>query len=808
MKKRNLIVGVAALLTAVGVWMALFGLPGNSLDYAAFAHNYDYDGNTVTDFHLEIDKVADGATFCEPTTAGAIVNVGDSEQVAVCATDMPPLFDGVSVFAFNLTYDDTLNTCVEPAVNNTGTALDDNPDANAGTTTWPNSVTGDTLGGGWDCSGFGLAYPLCDVNAATGPGNGDAKIGCLSLLGPYELGDDEDTGVLAVVTFDVAAAGIDNLALHDAVVGDETGAEIGTCNPGVGIPIPCEGAADLKQIPPEPPDIAVTKSCTPDPVLIGGAITCNVSVTNIGAGQADAVSFLDGEVAGTSLNFTGFSILPSDPGCLFLPGVGGGLSCPLGVMLPSAAFSITMNATAAGPEGTNTNAAQATVTAGMADAVPANNAATDSVFEYLPDINVNKLDVSGGVPGDPADGWTINLAAGACPGTPQDSGVTSGGTVSFDDLTPGTFCISEVLLDPALWTRADCQSGDAIANDPVEVVRDGSIADLEVDICNKLNIAPTTMTKVPDSANLWLCKDAHPPEEDCPGAGEGTLVINEFVDLGLPMDPQGVGAFEVQIKFDHKIFDIVASATTWLNHYEAQSDGIDNDGDTLIDEGDEYRTVNCSMSIINENSILLGCVSKDVSWGDGYIPTGQTADGVAATLSVTPESDLNFRLTPGQQNGVVRTILDENCELADIYGDPLQTPSTDQDGDTLIDEDPINGFDDDGDTTIDEDWVDEELMSGIITGGLLEVCGDSTITVRILEGDLNTDCEVDLVDDQMIAFRYGAFFGNLLYDPWFDLEPALKDFDVDIKDLQKVYGRNGSTCTNPIPDQDPLPPPP
>jgi hypothetical protein len=60
----------------------------------------------------------------------------------------------------------------------------------------------------------------------------------------------------------------------------------------------------------------------------------------------------------------------------------------------------------------------------------------------------------------------------------------------------------------------------------------------------------------------------------------------------------------------------------------------------------------------------------------------------------------------------------------------------------------------------------------------------------------------------MIAFRYGAVFGNEQYDPWYDLEPALKDFDIDIKDLQKVFGRSGSTCQDSIPDQPPSPPPP
>jgi hypothetical protein len=31
--------------------------------------------------------------------------------------------------------------------------------------------------------------------------------------------------------------------------------------------------------------------------------------------------------------------------------------------------------------------------------------------------------------------------------------------------------------------------------------------------------------------------------------------------------------------------------------------------------------------------------------------------------------------------------------------------------------------------------------------------------------------------------------------------------DIDIKDLQKVFGRDGSTCQQPLPPQPPAPPP-
>jgi hypothetical protein len=83
----------------------------------------------------------------------------------------------------------------------------------------------------------------------------------------------------------------------------------------------------------------------------------------------------------------------------------------------------------------------------------------------------------------------------------------------------------------------------------------------------------------------------------------------------------------------------------------------------------------------------------------------------------------------------------------------------------------------------------------------------SYISVRALEGDLNVDCEVNIIDQQIIASRYLTSFGSLLYDPKYDLEPPQGDGDIDVKDLQFVYGRTGSTCDNPIPSQPPLPPP-
>jgi hypothetical protein len=244
--------------------------------------------------------------------------------------------------------------------------------------------------------------------------------------------------------------------------------------------------------------------------------------------------------------------------------------------------------------------------------------------------------------------------------------------------------------------------------------------------------AGPAISKSPTTTNLFLCE----PPAPCAGPGEGDVIINEIVtNVTEPL-----GAWEIMVMFDHKVFNVQ----------------VDPNEALFTDYG---RTPNCNIGVVTENWILFGCVST------GPVGTGFTGGpATLAQLIVTPNEDLVFRLHPGNDNGVVRIILDANCEVANTLGHP---------------------------------------QPGSVNGGLAASCGDASVTVRILEGDLNLDCEVDVIDQQMIAGRYGVFFGNIFYDPWFDLEPALKDFDIDIKDLQKVFGRTGSVCQDPLPPQPP-----
>ena len=133
-----------------------------------------------------------------------------------------------------------------------------------------------------------------------------------------------------------------------------------------------------------------------------------------------------------------------------------------------------------------------------------------------------------------------------------------------------------------------------------------------------------------------------------------------------------------------------------------------------------------------------------------------------ATVIVRPQPDVYSQAIPNQDNGVVVQLNNQKCEIADQQGHPIANFS----------------------------------------------CGDADVTIRYLEGDVEPDCTVNTLDTQAIAFRWGASKGTLLFLDRFNLEPfgTQSDDDIDIKDLQAVYGRIGSTCANPHPPQNPVNP--
>jgi hypothetical protein len=158
--------------------------------------------------HIEIDMIKTGGTdWCNPVDTVATRALGSDYQVAFCLTDgsISPS-DAPAVFDIEFLYDDTLNSCTD--ANPGGAALDDNPDANTGTTIWPS--WGPDLGTNWDCN-VGNLPPVCDNDTATGPGHGRAFISCQSASTPTLPVGPGVSSPIAVVTLHAATAGVDNL---------------------------------------------------------------------------------------------------------------------------------------------------------------------------------------------------------------------------------------------------------------------------------------------------------------------------------------------------------------------------------------------------------------------------------------------------------------------------------------------------------------------------------------------------------------------------------------------------------------------
>lgn len=266
--------------------------------------------------------------------------------------------------------------------------------------------------------------------------------------------------------------------------------------------------------------------------------------------------------------------------------------------------------------------------------------------------------------------------------------------------------------------------------------------------------AANTLPSAP-AANLWLCGSG------CSGPGEGELVVN--VDAyGLA---EGLGAYSFTLSYDPATISSVQPCDIVFGVTGAgASRGPVDEADTSAANPDcspdpgAGASGACAFSPILESLAHFGCVSA------GAAP-GPEGDVRLASVLLVPVPILANDLLPVGGNGIVSTVDIASCRLIGSSGSPVPGSNGD---------------------------------------GFVERCGDVSLTVRILEGDLDQDCQVDVTDAQMVASRFGSFFGGTAYTKRFDVEPAAHDLDVDIKDVQRILGRDQSTCQEPIPPQQPL----
>jgi uncharacterized repeat protein (TIGR01451 family) len=345
------------------------------------------------------------------------------------------------------------------------------------------------------------------------------------------------------------------------------------------------------------------------------------------------------------------------------------------------------------------------------------------------------------------------------------------GNGSFDALGAGEdtlFCDGGfTLLDGQDFVvvvsgEVDPDQGAGIVQNCVEVT---SIETGTQTVCINIEILP--------SGVVW-----HKEFVECDEQGENCVLTGEtaanlfLTDSGSitfaevmtnQPDPAGLGAFEFQIHYNNAIWqqpdvNLQPAIDLFLN------------GGNLNDPGYVAKDLDCTINHL-ETQVHVFCVSVGLDVGPIW-----SGPEILALVTFTPKNLIVQSIKPAKFNGVVAWIKNTHIEAANVFGQPLNDGSS--------------GF------------GQGNLVPGILPGGQVDA-GDPevVVTIRRLEGDVTKDCTVDVGDLQAMASRFGTKLGSLLYNAWFDLEPhqpTSGDGDIDVKDIQFVFGRFGSTCEDPI----------
>jgi hypothetical protein len=351
-------------------------------------------------------------------------------------------------------------------------------------------------------------------------------------------------------------------------------------------------------------------------------------------------------------------------------------------------------------------------------------------------------------------GTTKNLTAtatnAACAGATCTANVDKGGAPPVS----GGPDYNESTSDVAISATVNCTAvGDHnVVVSAVFTREDGSAVPPAKSTNNSVTLPlecnPLTppIQKLPPLSNLFLTHQHSPklPPVTC-ASGDDTAVLQEVVGLPITsLDPKGSGNPQVLAAFEFEVrFD---NKLVCIN----------------LEPGPGWSVPGVTCLTLDKDTSLLEGIARIACFSTKPVAPGNAALHLA-NIVIRPHPELYSQIRANQENGIVAQILNQDCELADQQGHPIAIFS----------------------------------------------CEDAELTIRFLEGDVDADCDVDVADGQALAFRWNALLGTLLYGTRYDLEPSLSpgglngDGDIDVKDIQFVFGRQGSTCANPNPPQPP-----
>jgi uncharacterized repeat protein (TIGR01451 family) len=194
-------------------------------------------------------------------------------------------------------------------------------------------------------------------------------------------------------------------------------------------------------------NLSITKTDSPDPILVGQNLTYTITVTNNGPSSATGVSMTDTLPGG--VNFV--SVTPGSPTCTQASGI---VSCNLGTLANGATSTVTIVVT---PTVAGTINNTASVTSGVADPVSGNDSATTSttVSGLSADLAINKTVSNGTVYVGQNFTYTItvtNLGPNSATGVSVSDTLPAG--VSYVSATPsqGSPCTGTSTVSCTLGT--------------------------------------------------------------------------------------------------------------------------------------------------------------------------------------------------------------------------------------------------------------------------------------------------------------------------------------------------------------------
>lgn len=270
------------------------------------------------------------------------------------------------------------------------------------------------------------------------------------------------------------------------------------------------------------------------------------------------------------------------------------------------------------------------------------------------------------------------------------------------------------------------------------------------------------------TGNVWLAENNNPLQSvgECVGPN---MTFNEvMINQG---DTAGLGGFSFDLYYDP-------------TQYTAPSI---NFAPAIALFAAAGRTLDCTITNPQNGVIHAACASTG-AFGSGPSWVGAQ---VMANVTLTTQDLLVEALRPNKENGDLSVVKDSGVTVVNTCGQPLNDGSIQ----------PLPG----------QPECQGVNLQGVGPGGVLTGNpngGQLAYTIRRLEGDTNSDCSVDVLDMQAEAMRFGTSTGSLLYRLWYDVNSPLQhgDGEIDINDVQFVYGRFGSECSAPIPAQPPATP--